>query len=141
MAHPPTSPAAVLARLHDALNRHDLAALADCFSDDYDSEQPAHPDRHFRGRDQVRRNWAAMFSGLPDFRAEVLGSVIDAQTVWVEWRWTGTRAGEAPLDVRGVMIFGVKEGRLAWARLYLEDREVGGGIGAAVTSLSGTAPR
>lgn len=140
MAHPPTSPAAVLARLHDALNRHDLAAFTDCFADDYDSEQPAHPDRHFRGREQVQRNWAAMFAGLPDFHAESIRSAIDGDTVWVEWRWTGTRAGDAPLDARGVMIFGVREGRLAWARIYLEDREVGGGIGAAVSSLSGRAP-
>jgi limonene-1,2-epoxide hydrolase len=138
--HPDTEPAAVLARLQDALNRHELNDFVDCFADDYDSEQPAHPDRHFRGREQVRRNWAAMFAGLPDFHAELIRSAIEGDTVWTEWRWTGTRVGAAPLDVRGVMIFEVREGVLAWARLYLEDREVGRGIGAAVSSLSGRAP-
>jgi len=68
-------PAEVLARLNAALNRHDLAAFVECFDPDYESEQPAHPDRRFRGRAQVERNWAAMFGGLPDFRAEVLRSV------------------------------------------------------------------
>ena len=50
----------------------DLDAFLACFQDDYESEQPAHPDRAFRGREQVRRNWSAVFDGVPDFRAELL---------------------------------------------------------------------
>ena len=37
-------------------NAHDLEAFLACFQEDYESEQPAHPDRAFRGRDQVRSN-------------------------------------------------------------------------------------
>ena len=72
---PPTmvTPAEVLAQLNAAMNRRDLAAFVGCFDPDYESEQPAHPDRCFRGRAQVQRNWAAMFARLPDFRA-VLGA-------------------------------------------------------------------
>jgi ketosteroid isomerase-like protein len=130
------TPAEVLARLSAAMNHRDLAAFVACFDPDYESEQPAHPDRRFRGRAQVERNWAAMFAGLPDFRAEVVRSAAQGDTVWVEWRWTGTRADGTRLDACGACIFGVRGGRLAWGRLYMEDVELGGGIEAAVASLA-----
>jgi ketosteroid isomerase-like protein len=130
------SPSAVLARLNAAMNRRDLAAFVDCFDAEYESEQPVHPDRRFRGRAQVERNWAVMFGGLPDFRAEVVRSAVAGDTVWVEWRWTGTRTDGTQLHACGACIFGVRAGRLAWGRLYMEDVDVGHGIEAAVESLA-----
>ena len=124
-----------------AMNRQDLAAFVACFDPEYESEQPAHPDRLFRGRAQVERNWAAMFAGVPEFRAEVARSAVAADTVWVEWRWTGSRGDGTRLDARGACIFGVRAGRLRWGRLYMEDVESGAGIEAAVASLArGPAP-
>jgi hypothetical protein len=37
----------------------------------------------------------------------------------------------------GVIVCGVREERLAWARLYVEDVEQGEGIEAAVREMSG----
>jgi ketosteroid isomerase-like protein len=122
------------------MNRRDLEAFVACFDPEYESEQPAHPDRRFRGRAQVERNWAAMFAALPDFRAEEVRSVAAGDTVWVEWWWTGTRADGTRLDARGACIFGVRSGRLAWGRLYMEDVEPARGIEAAVTALAGGSP-
>ena len=134
------TPSDVLARISAAMNRRDLTAFVACFDPEYESEQPAHPDRHFRGRAQVERNWAAMFAGLPDFQAELLRSATSGDTVWVEWRWTGTRADGTRLDARGACIFGVRAGRLAWGRLYMEDVDPGQGIEAAVALLAGGRP-
>src|SRR4051812_38816644 len=95
------APADVLTRLTAAMNHQDLAAFVACFDSDYESEQPAHPGRRFRGREQVERNWAAMFAGLPDFRAETVRSAVAGDTLWVEWRWTGSRSDGTRLDARG----------------------------------------
>jgi hypothetical protein len=78
------SPAQVIAALAEAANAHDLDAFVGLFADDYDSRQPAHPDRAFR------------------------------------------------------TILGVRAGRIAEPRLYLEpiERE-GGGIAAVVRDISG----
>jgi ketosteroid isomerase-like protein len=130
------SPLAVLARLNAAMNRHDLGAFVACFDANYESEQPIHPDRQFRGVAQVERNWAAMFAGIPDFRAEVVQSAATSDTFWVEWRWTGTRADGSRLDARGVCIFGVRGGCVSRGRLFMEDVEAGAGIEAAVASLA-----
>ena len=127
---------ALVARLDAAMNRHDLAAFVACFDPDYESEQPAHPDRRFRGVAQVERNWAAMFAGLPDFQTTLVHSAIAGGSVWVEWRWSGTRADGSRLEMCGVCIFAVRDGRITSGRLYMEDVDVGRGIDAAVASLA-----
>ena len=127
----------LVARLRAALNAHDLDTFVACFAEDYDSVQPAHPDRAFRGREQVRANWAEVFAGVPDFRAELLGISAVGDTVWSEWHWEGTQTDGGRLDMAGVMVFGVRDDRVAWARLYLEHVEqAGAGIEAAVRDMT-----
>jgi hypothetical protein len=119
-------PNEVLERLHNAMNQHDLDAFVACFDADYKSDQPAHPNRGFASRDQVRKNWATMFEGIPDFHAELLSQAEHGDVAWAEWRWRGTRQDRPPLDVRGVTLFGVRDGRIVWGRLYMEETEAAG---------------
>ena len=131
----------LIERLADAMNRHDLDGAVGLVHEGYRSEQPAHPGRAFVGRGQMRANWEAMFAGIPDFRAEVLGSVQGGATTWTEWRWTGTRTDGLPVDVRGVTLFEISDGEIVAGRLYMEDVEVEGvGIDEAVQSRSGRRP-
>jgi ketosteroid isomerase-like protein len=117
----------MLERLVDATNRHDLDGLVDCFAADYVNETPAHPARSFVGREQVRRNWTAIFAGLPDVRATVVRSTSDGDTVWSEWEMRGTRADGSAQAMAGVVVFGVDgDDRAAWGRFYLEPVEEGG---------------
>ena len=123
-------PAALVQRLRQATNDHDLDALAGCFAAGYRNETPAHPERGFTGRDQVRKNWAQIFAAVPDVRAEVLRCVEDGDTAWSEWEHRGTRP-----DMRGVVIFGTVNGLASWARFYLEPVQGGsGGVDEAVRS-------
>jgi ketosteroid isomerase-like protein len=119
--------AEVVGRLQQAMNRHDLEAFLACIDPDYRSEQPVHPNRGFAGREQVEQNWAALFEGLPDFHAELLATATERDTVWSEWRWTGTRDDESPFDMRGVTVFAIENGRIVSGRLYMEEVEQGGG--------------
>jgi limonene-1,2-epoxide hydrolase len=120
------NPKEVLERLHNAMNQHDLEAFLACFDPAYRSEQPVHPNRGFGGREQVEKNWTALFGGIPDFHAELLATATEGDTVWSEWHWTGTRASEAPLDIRGVTLFGIENGRMVSGRLYMEEVEEAG---------------
>jgi|SRR3954447_15157930 ketosteroid isomerase-like protein len=124
-------------QLADALLSRDADRLAALFAEDYDSAQPAHPDRAFRGREQVRANWTAIFSGVPDFTPELLGATRDGDTVWTEWAWHGTRTSGEPVEMAGVMVLGLRDGLIGWARLYVEDVETGAGIDAVVEQMSG----
>jgi hypothetical protein len=124
------------------MNAHDLDTASGLFHEDYRSEQPAHPDRAFVGRAQMRANWEAMFAGIPDFHAEVSRAVDDGDTTWSEWRWSGNRSDGEAFEVRGVVLFQISRDQIVAARLYMEDvtRDVAG-IEQAVESLSGRRPR
>src|SRR6476646_9418528 len=115
-----SAPATFIERLLLATNAHDLDAVVDCFADSYRNETPAHPGRGFVGPDQVRTNWERIFAGVPDIRADVLRTSVDGDVVWSEWEMAGTRRDGVPHVMRGVIIFGVADGRASWARFYLE---------------------
>jgi hypothetical protein len=49
-------------------------------------------------------------------------------------------ADGSPLDMAGVIVCGIRDSRLRWARLYVEPVEQeGGGIDAAVRRMAGDA--
>lgn len=114
------SPTDCIHGLQRAINQHDLDALTACFAPDYQSEFPAHLARAFRGHDQMRANWTQIFGGVPDIQANLIRCAEDGDTVWSEWEWRGTRVDGPPFWQRGVTIQGVREGRIVWARLYME---------------------
>ena len=114
-------------RLLSAMNAHDLDTFVACLAEDYCSEQPAHPSRRFRGSVKVRENWAGVFSGVPDFKAELLLSASTEEGVEMgEWRWSGTHADGSTFAMRGVTVLGVTDDHIAWGRLYMEVVEEGG---------------
>ena len=128
----------LMERLHRAMNRHDLDDFASCFEPGYVSQQPAHPDRAFVGRDQVRKNWGEIFSSMPDFSSEMLSFTVDEDRAWVEWRWTATEADGSAFDWRGVCLFGASERGVTWGRLYMEPVDLtGGGIDATIREMTG----
>jgi ketosteroid isomerase-like protein len=133
-----SSPREVLDRLERAMNDHDLEAFLACMHPEYRSEQPAHPERGFGGRDQVEKNWSALFAGIPDFRAELLDDAVQDDTARTEWQWTGTRADGSKLDIRGVTLFRIEHGLITSGRLYMEEvEEAGEDIDETVRRLSG----
>lgn len=124
-------------RLHAAMNAHDIEAFVACFAADYDSVQPVHPDRAFRGREQVRANWSAVFAGVPDFHAVLVRVHTVGDTAWSEWRWQGTQTDGGRLEMAGVIVLGLRDDMFAWARLYVEPVErAGAGIDAAVRDMT-----
>jgi len=131
------SPPALIEQLHDAMNRHDLESFLACFDANYQSEQPAHPNRAFVGREQVRKNWGAIFTAVPDLRVDLLRTAEEGDTIWSEWHWQGRQQDGTALDMRGVILFGMEKGRITWGRLYMEDTEMAGAdINAAVRGMT-----
>jgi len=131
---------ATIARLRDAMNRHDVDGMVALFTADYRSEQPLHPQRGFSGRDQVGANWGRMFDGVPDLEVGVVKESTDGTTSWSEWVWRGSHRDGTPFLMKGVTVMGLADdGRIAWARLYMDEVERdGAAIDEAVLHLSGS---
>jgi ketosteroid isomerase-like protein len=127
----------VTERLAAAISARDIDAFVACLHEDYRSDQPAHPDRAFVGSAQARANWSAIFEDVPDVRADIERLDVVGDVEWGEWHITGTRRDGSSMEMRGVIISGVEDGRVRWAHLYLELVEQGAGIEAAVDEIRG----
>jgi ketosteroid isomerase-like protein len=110
-------------QMRAALNAHDVAAFVDLFHEDYSGERPRHPGGRNIDREEVRGNWTEMIGDVPDLRVEIPAALQEGDTIWSEWRVHGTARSGAMLELRGVIIFGVEAGRVAWSRTYLEPVE------------------
>ena len=115
-------------RMLAAASRHDIEAMMSEFAKDYRNTTPVHPARSFTGSAQVRKNWTALFAGLPDLTL----TVHDAATgpdgkVWLEWSNSGTRPDGSVQRAAGVSILTVRNDRIAAAQFYLEPVDHGPG--------------
>jgi ketosteroid isomerase-like protein len=116
---------ALLENMRAALDAHDLDAFVEFFREDYVGERPRHPGARISSREDVRNNWAEVISDVPDLRVDVPAAVQDGDRIWSEWRAYGTSRSGAMLEIRGVIIFGIQDGLVAWSRMYLEPVEQG----------------
>ncbi len=126
---------AVVTRLQDATNAHDIEAIVACFAPGYRNRTPVHPARSFVGNEQVRRNWTQILAAIPDVRTEIIAAAAVGKTVWTEWEHRGTRPDGSPHLLRGVIVFDVRAGLIDAARFFLEpvdDTEMD--VGAAVAN-------
>jgi ketosteroid isomerase-like protein len=113
-------PLVAVERLVRVTNAHDIEGIVACFADDYVLDSPIHPQRSFRGKEQVRRNWTQILAAVPDIAVRVLRSARDGDTAWTEWEMNGTRRDGVAHAMRGVFIFGVSGGLVRWGRMFLE---------------------
>lgn len=118
--HATSDPRALVDRIRLAIDAHDLEALVDCFEPDVVSDTPAHPARSFRGRGQVRNNWARIFATVPDIRAELVGCAVHGSAAYAEWDWTGTRLDGERHHMRGVTVLGTDGRRARSVRFFME---------------------
>ena len=110
-------------QMRAALDAHDLDTFLSFFRDDYVGERPRPPGAKISSRADVRRNWEEVIADVPDLRVEVPAAVQQGDTIWSEWRAYGTARSGAMLELRGVIIFGIQDGQVAWSRMYLEPVE------------------
>ena len=113
-------PGAVVRSLHRAVVAHDLEGMVAHFAPDYVLENPVHPDRGFRGSDQVRRNWSHLLASLAGLELEERRLVADGPTVWTEIVIRGRLADGTEQVLCGVMIFRIDGGLIAAGTFYLE---------------------
>lgn len=140
IGHHSTDPRTIAERWTEALTRHDLEAAVACFAPDYRDEAPARRGESVQGQQKVRENFAALFRDIPDLRADLIRSVADGDTVWMEWRLHGTRRDGTPVEFAGVNIFEVQNRQFVWGRIYSELVRDTGGIDAQIERMTkGTA--
>ncbi len=89
---PTPEPRAVLERLYDALNRHDLDSFCEVMTPDCVD----HGDRGTVGRSAMRQHIGAFLSAFPDLHTSLDQVIVDSdgETVGSRTTTTGTHTGE-----------------------------------------------
>jgi ketosteroid isomerase-like protein len=95
---------AVLERMLDGFNRHDLDAIMSLFAQDCVFEAPRGPDpwgRRFEGKEAVAEGLQARFTGIPDVGYEGHGDFVSGDRGASEWTLRGTTIDGQRIEVRG----------------------------------------
>lgn len=95
---------AVLERVLDGFNRHDLDVIMSLFADDCVFEAPRGPDpwgRRFEGKGAVAQGLGARFTGIPDVSYEGHSDFVSGERGASEWTLRGTTVEGQRLEVRG----------------------------------------
>jgi uncharacterized protein (TIGR02246 family) len=107
---------AVIQQFHDALNRHDIDALAAVISEDCVFEDTSPPDgsRHV-GREQMLAACREFFAGSPAARFEIEEMFTAGDRVVVRWYYSW-----ADGHVRGVDLVRVRGDQVAESLAYVK---------------------
>ena len=95
---------ALLRRVLDGFNAHDLDAILEDFDETCVFESPRGPDpwgRRFVGKDEVRTGLAARFEGIPDVSYTDDDHFACGNRGVSEWTISGTTTEGVPIEVRG----------------------------------------
>jgi ketosteroid isomerase-like protein len=110
-----------IARLREAINAHDSAAVAECFAEKYRADMRMHPSQSFVGNDHVRQNWGGLLARIPNLHADILRWTSAGDETWSEWEMRGTDTDGHPVLMRGVVISGpAGDGPIEWTHFYLD---------------------
>lgn len=125
---------ATLEAFSEAWNRHDIDALMSFMSNDCVFETPSGPEAcgsRYVGREAVRKAFAAVWEAVPDARWSEGRYLVQGDVGVSQWRFTGTNADGSRIDVDGVDIFTLKEGKIQIKNAFRKAR----------TALAPTVPR
>lgn len=113
---------AAVQRFNDAFNRHDVAAVLECMTDDciFEDTWPPPDGKRYQGQAEVRIAWEEFFSSSPHavFEFEEIFACGNRCVVRWTYRWLD-REGR-PGHVRGVDVMRVRDGRVAEKLSYVK---------------------
>jgi steroid delta-isomerase-like uncharacterized protein len=132
--------AAVLTYLA-ALNGRDPDAVASCVTEDFVNEHTSARGQSLVGRQAYRERLPAFLAAFTGLRYEVEELLVDGERAAVAYEMTAELSADgrcAPIAVRGVFRFGVRNGRISHRVDYWDGEDVARQLAAAVPEPTGT---
>lgn len=124
----------IIERHFAAENAHDVEGTLDTYTDDIVWDDVTHPDAPFHGKEDVGRVYTSIIDAIPDvhlrsvrrFTGESGRYVIDESllTGHVHGVWSGMTGGGAPVEIRILHIFELREGLISYENSWFDAAEV-----------------
>jgi steroid delta-isomerase-like uncharacterized protein len=130
----------IIDRHFAAENAHDVEGTLATYTDDIVWDDVTHPDAPFRGKEQVGAVYSSIIDAIPDVRLESVRRftgedgrfVVDESllTGHVEGEWSGMEGGGAPVQVRILHIFELRDGLISYENAWFDASAVARQIAA-----------
>lgn len=124
----------IIDRHFAAENAHDVQATLDTYTDDIVWDDVTHPDAPFYGKESVAAVYTSILDAIPDvvltsvkrFSGEGGRFVVDESmlTGHVHGEWAGVNGGGAPVEVRILHIFEVRDGLISFENAWFDAADV-----------------
>ena len=120
----------IIDRHFAAENAHDVQGTLDTYTDDIVWDDVTHPDSPFRGKEAVGRVYSGIIEAIPDvvltsvrrFSGEGGRYVVDESIITghVHGEWAGMAGGGAPVEVRILHVFELRDGLIAYENAWFD---------------------
>lgn len=119
---------ALLKTIATAFDQHDLDGIMVHFTADAVFEGPRGTEpwgTRFVGREEVRKGFAARFSGIPDVRYRNDDHFVDGDRGASEWTLSGTTTAGERIEVRGCDLWTFRDGKVVKKDSFRKIRTAG----------------
>jgi ketosteroid isomerase-like protein len=108
-------------RFNDAINRQDVAAVAELLDDDalFENTNPPPDGSRIEGKAAVRAFWEKWFANNAGARFETEELIVAGDRCTVRWIYRKMREGK-PWHLRGVDVFTVRNGKILAKLSYVK---------------------
>ena len=112
---------ATVERFNDAINRQDIAVVADLLDDHtlFENTNPPPDGSRIEGKAAVLAFWEKWFANNAGARFEAEELIVAGDRCTVRWIYRKTREGK-PWHLRGVDVFTVRDGRIVAKLSYVK---------------------
>ncbi|MGI8514400.1 MAG: nuclear transport factor 2 family protein [Acidimicrobiia bacterium] len=120
----------IIDRHFAAENAHDVEGTLATYADDIVWDDVTHPDAPFRGKEEVGAVYSSIIDAITDVRLESVRRfsgdggrfVVDESllTGHVEGEWSGMAGGGAPVQVRILHIFELRDGLICLENAWFD---------------------
>jgi steroid delta-isomerase-like uncharacterized protein len=117
-----------------AENAHDVEATLATYTDDIVWDDVTHPQSPFQGKEAVGAVYTDILSAIPDVKFESTLRFNSADGEWVldisnvsghvEGEWAGIQGGGAPVEIRLLHLFRVRDGLIAYENAWFDSAAV-----------------
>ena len=124
----------IIDRHFAAENAHDVQATLDTYTDDIVWDDVTHPDTPFHGKEAVAAIYSSIIDAIPDivltsvkrFGGEGNRFVVDESILsgHVHGEWSGMSGGGAPVSVRILHIFELRDGLICFENAWFDASNV-----------------
>jgi steroid delta-isomerase-like uncharacterized protein len=124
----------IIDRHFAAENAHDVEATLATYTNDIVWDDITHPDSPFRGKQEVGNVYGGIIDAIPDvtltsvrrFASADGTQVLDESilTGHVEGEWAGIQGGGAPVEIRLLHVFEIRDELISYENAWFDSAEV-----------------